>query len=40
MYRDSCERNAVEGRNGDLKRRYGLDRIMSKLEKPPKRNRF
>ena len=32
MYRDSCERNAVEGRNGDLKRRYGLDRIMSKLE--------
>ena len=32
MYRDSCERNAVEGRNGDLKRRYGLDRIMSKLK--------
>ena len=32
MYRDACERNAVEGRNGNLKRRYGLDRIMSKLE--------
>jgi len=30
-YRDSCERNAVEGRNGNLKRRFGLDRIMSIL---------
>ena len=29
MYRDSCEHNAVEGRNGILKRRYGLDLIMS-----------
>ena len=30
MYQDSCERNAVEGRNGNAKHRYGLDRIMSK----------
>ena len=32
MYKDACERNAVEGRNGNLKRRYGLDLIMSKLD--------
>lgn len=32
MYKDSCERNVVEGRNGNLKRRYGLDLIMSKLQ--------
>ena len=36
MYKDSCERNAVEGRNGNLKRRYGLDLIMSKLEETAK----
>lgn len=32
LYRDSCERNIVEGRIGTMKRRYGLDLIMSKLE--------
>ena len=32
LYRDSCDRNVVEGRNGNLKRRYGLDLIMSKLD--------
>ncbi len=31
IYLDSCERNAIEGRNGNAKRRWGLDRIMSKL---------
>lgn len=36
MYRDSCERNAVEGRNGNLKLRYGLDLIMSKLDETAK----
>jgi hypothetical protein len=30
-YRDSCERNTVEGRHGIAKRRYGLDLIMTKL---------
>jgi len=30
-YRDSCERNMVEGRIGIDKRRYGLDLIMSRL---------
>lgn len=32
MYKDSCKRNAVEGRNGNLKRRFGLDLVMSKLD--------
>lgn len=36
MYRDACERNAVEGRNGNLKRRWGLDRIMSTLDETAK----
>jgi len=36
MYKDACERNAVEGRNGNLKRRYGLDLIMSKLDETAK----
>ena len=36
MYKDDCERNAVEGRNGILKRRYGLDLIMSKLDETAK----
>jgi len=36
MYQDACERNAVEGRNGNLKRRYGLDRVMSKLDETAK----
>ncbi len=31
MYKDSCERNAIEGRNGNAKRRFGLDLIMAKL---------
>jgi len=31
-YRDSCERNIVESRNGIAKRRYGLDRIFAYLE--------
>jgi hypothetical protein len=30
-YKDSCERNAMEGSNGVLKRRYGLDLIMCVL---------
>lgn len=36
MYTDACERNAVEGRNGNLKRRFGLDLIMSKLDETAK----
>lgn len=36
MYRDTCERNAVEGRNGNAKRRFGLDRIFSKLDETAK----
>lgn len=28
-YQDACDRNAVEGKNGNLKRRHGLDLIMS-----------
>ena len=36
MYRDACERNAVEGRNGNAKRRFGLDRIFSKLDESAK----
>ena len=32
MYRDACERNAIEGRTGVAKRRFGLDRIFSKLD--------
>jgi len=31
-YRDSCERNMVEGRFGSGKRRYGLDLILSRLQ--------
>lgn len=30
-YQDSCNRNIVESRNGIIKRRYGLSRIMSYL---------
>ncbi len=33
IYRDAYERNAIEGRNGSGKRRFGLDRIFSKLDK-------
>ena len=36
LYRDACERNAVEGRNGNAKRRWGLDLIMSKLDETSK----
>ena len=36
MYKDSCERNAIEGRNGNAKRRFGLDRIFSKLDETAK----
>lgn len=36
MYCDSCERNAVEGRNGNAKRRFGLDRLFSKLDETAK----
>ena len=35
-YQDSCKRNAVEGRNGNLKRRYSCGRIMSKLDETSK----
>jgi hypothetical protein len=31
-YQDGCERNAVEGDYGTGKRKYGLDRIMAKLD--------
>lgn len=30
-YLDSCERNMVESRNGIVKRRYGMDRVMAYL---------
>lgn len=30
-YRDRCERNVIEGRNGTSKRRFGLDLIMAYL---------
>lgn len=36
MHQDACGRNAIEGRNGNLKRRYGLDLIMSKLDETAK----
>lgn len=36
MYRDACERNAVEGRNGNAKRRFGLDLISTKLDETSK----
>jgi hypothetical protein len=36
MYRDSCERNVIEGRNGNAKRRFGLDRLFSKLDETAK----
>ena len=36
IYRDACERNAVEGRNGNAKRRWGLNLIMSKLDETAK----
>ena len=36
MYKDSCHRNAIEGRNGNAKRRFGLDLIMAKLDETAK----
>lgn len=36
MYKDACERNAVEGRNGNAKRRFGLDLIAAKLDETAK----
>ena len=36
MYCDSCKRNAVEGRNDNAKRRFGLDRLFSKLDETAK----
>ena len=31
-YTDSCERNAVEGKFGEAKRKYGMDRLTTKLK--------
>ncbi|MCH5260661.1 MAG: transposase, partial [Lachnospiraceae bacterium] len=36
IYNDSCDRNAIEARNGNAKRRFGLDRIFSKLDETAK----
>ena len=36
MYKDACDRNAVEGRNGNAKRRFGLDLIAAKLDETSK----
>ena len=36
MYQDSCDRNAIEGRNGNLKRKFGLDLIFCKLDENAK----
>ena len=36
IYRDACERNVIEGRNGNVKRRFGLDRLFSKLDETAK----
>lgn len=36
MYKDACDRNAVEGRNGNAKRRFGLDLIAARLDETAK----
>lgn len=36
MYKDACDRNAVEGRNGNAKRRFGLELIAAKLDETAK----
>ena len=36
IYKDACDRNAVEGRNGNAKRRFGLDLIAAKLDETAK----
>ena len=36
IYRDVCECSAIEGQNGNAKRRFGLDRLFSKLDETAK----
>ena len=36
MYQDACDRNVIEGKNGTVKRRYGLSWIVSKLDETSK----
>ena len=36
LYKDSCGRNAIESRNGNSKRRFGLDCIFSKMDETAK----
>ena len=36
MYKVACNRNAVEGKNGNAKRRFGLDMIAAKLDETAK----
>ena len=36
MCKDACDRNAVEGRNGNANRRFGLDLIAAKLDETAK----
>ena len=36
MYKEACDRNAVEGRNGNAKRRFGLDLIAARLDETAK----
>ena len=36
IYQDSCERNKIEGRNRNLKWKYGLDLMFFKLDKNAK----
>lgn len=35
-YQDFCQRNAIEGRNGNTKRRFGLDCLFSNLDETAK----
>lgn len=35
-YQDSCQRNAIKGRNRTAKRRLGLDRLFSELDETAK----
>lgn len=36
IYQDACARNAIEGKNGNDKRRFGLDLIAAKLDETAK----
>ena len=36
LYCDACERNGIEGGNGNAKRRWGLNFIMSKMDETAK----